>query len=81
MDGGGCHFSEIYIWKIMHRFRQLVFFLDCIFVFNLLVFTSGASRGDGLAVNMSGQHVCVLRVRIPLLPPCGYSGVWYGLRR
>jgi hypothetical protein len=27
--------------------------------------------GDGLAVNMSGQHVCVLRVRVPLLPPCG----------
>jgi hypothetical protein len=26
--------------------------------------------GDGLAVNMSGQHVCVLRVRVPLLPPC-----------
>jgi hypothetical protein len=21
--------------------------------------------GDGLAVNMSGQHVCVLRVRVP----------------
>jgi hypothetical protein len=31
--------------------------------------------GDCLAVNISGQHVCVLRVRVPLLPPCGYSGV------
>jgi hypothetical protein len=31
--------------------------------------------GDGLAVNMSGQHVCVLQVRVPLPPPCGYSGV------
>jgi hypothetical protein len=31
--------------------------------------------GDGLAVYMSGQHICVLRVRDPHLPPCGYSGV------
>jgi hypothetical protein len=31
--------------------------------------------GDGLAVDMSGQHVCVLQVRVPLLPLCGYSGV------
>jgi hypothetical protein len=28
-------------------------------------------RGDGLAVNMSGQHICVLRVRVPPLLPCG----------
>jgi hypothetical protein len=26
-------------------------------------------EGDGLAVNMSRQHVCVLRVRVPPLPP------------
>jgi hypothetical protein len=31
--------------------------------------------GDGLAVNMSGQHVCVLGVRVLLLPSGGYSGV------
>jgi hypothetical protein len=39
--------------------------------------------GDGLAVNMSGQHVCVLRVRGPLLPPCGYlaSDKAYGVVR
>jgi hypothetical protein len=29
--------------------------------------------GDGLVVNMSRQHVYVRRVRVPLLPPCGYS--------
>jgi hypothetical protein len=28
-----------------------------------------AQGGDGPAVNISGQHVCVLRVRVPLLPP------------
>jgi hypothetical protein len=26
-------------------------------------------RGDGLAINMSRQRVCVLRVRVPLLLP------------
>jgi hypothetical protein len=25
---------------------------------------------DGLTINMSGQHVCVLQVRVPLLPQC-----------
>jgi hypothetical protein len=24
---------------------------------------------------MAGQHFCVLRVRVPLLPPRGYSGL------
>jgi hypothetical protein len=40
--------------------------------------------GDGLAVNMSGQHVCVLRVRVPLPPPCGgilTSDMAYGVVR
>jgi hypothetical protein len=41
----------------------------------------GGGGGDGRAVNMSGQHVCVLWVRVPLLPQCGYSGVYmaYGV--
>jgi hypothetical protein len=32
---------------------------------------------------MSGQHVCVLRVRVRLLPPCGYlaSDMAYGVVR
>jgi hypothetical protein len=38
---------------------------------------SCGSGGDGLAVNMSRQHVCVLRVRVP---PCGY-GMAYGVGR
>jgi hypothetical protein len=39
-------------------------------------FTYIYRRGNGLAINMLGQHVCVLRVRVPLLPPpCGYSGI------
>jgi hypothetical protein len=45
--------------------------------FNRIIFLDNYMwwGGDGLAVNMSGQHVCVLQVRVPLLPPCGYSGV------
>jgi hypothetical protein len=38
--------------------------------------------GDGLVTNMSGQHVCVLRVGAPLLPPCILaSDMVYGVVR
>jgi hypothetical protein len=40
--------------------------------------------GDGLAVNMSGQHVCVLLVQFSLLPLCGgilASDMAYGVLR